>query len=81
MWREILWRQRRRYPARLSYLLLGDGDGGAPAVEMPVVGRLLPKGWVTEEDEFLMFWVCNTSHAAYSMFTYPMAQIVGLLCV
>jgi sphingosine kinase len=41
-------------------------------------GRLttLPTGWNTfDDDEFLVFWVCNTTHAAHNMFTCPVAKM------
>ena len=67
---------RRRYRARFSYLPPGadaaaEGAGGKPAA--PGEGGELPEGWRVIEDDLLVFWVCNTSHAAHNMFTCPMA--------
>ena len=42
---------------------------------MPEQGKPLPEGWESIEDEFRVFWVCNTSHASYDMFTCPMAKM------
>lgn len=36
----------------------------------------LPSGWITFDDtEFLVFWVCNTTHAAHNIFTCPVAKM------
>jgi len=58
-------------------MMMGDNDDdGNVVVEMPQVGKPLPNGWVSfDEEEFLVFWVCNTSHAAYNMYTCPMARM------
>ena len=70
---------RRRYPARLSHL---PADRvGAAGVEMPRAGEPLPEGWVTEEDDYVIFWACNTSHAGENIFTCPMAKMVRALRV
>ena len=68
---------RRQYRARFSYLPPNKaGSGGEGQVVMPKLGQPLPDGWVTfDEEEFLVFWVCNTSHAAHNMFTCPVAKM------
>ena len=68
---------RRQYRARFSYLPPNKaGSGGEGQVVMPKLGKPLPDGWVTfDEEEFLVFWVCNTSHAAHNMFTCPVAKM------
>ena len=80
---------RKRYRARFSYLpppspkgddaIAGGGGGGAITTIMPEMrgGRTtLPPGWVTfDDEEFLVFWVCNTTHAAHNMFTCPVAKM------
>ena len=63
-----------------------DGDGGHGGTGMGMIAnmpdardgrtRLLPPGWVTfDDEEFLVFWVCNTTHAAHNMFTCPVARM------
>ncbi|KAL7533795.1 hypothetical protein ACHAXR_008712 [Thalassiosira sp. AJA248-18] len=76
VYRGILF--RRRYHARFSYLPpnnVADNSAGKKRVVMPKLGQPLPDGWVSFEEELLVFWVCNTSHAAYNMFTCPMAKM------
>ncbi|KAL9187118.1 hypothetical protein ACHAXT_010838 [Thalassiosira profunda] len=69
VWRGIL--RRRRYRARFSYLPPGIGK----EVVVPEMGEPLPEGWESFEDNFLVFWVCNTSHAAHNMHTCPVAKM------
>ena len=69
---------RRRYHARFSYLPPNNDDTALSGkeVEMPTLGnKPLPSGWKSIEDDFLVFWVCNTSHAAYNMYTCPMSKM------
>lgn len=72
---------RRQYRARFSYLppsssvKEGKHRGTQEGVLMPELGQPLPDGWESIEDEFLVFWVCNTSHAAFNMYTCPMAKM------
>ena len=61
---------RRNYRARFSYL-----PPNSNKVVMPKLGEPLPDGWVSFEDDFIVFWVCNTSHAAHNMFTCPVAKM------
>ena len=45
-------------------------------VVLPKLGEPLPKGWVTYDcEDFLVFWVCNTSHAAHNMHTCSVANM------
>lgn len=62
---------RRRYRARLSWLPPGKTEG----LVMPEPGRPLPDGWMSFEDDFMILWVCNTSHAGYNVFSCPMAKM------
>ena len=68
----------KKYRARFSYLppqnskLLG---ARTPKIEMPKFDEPLSKEWVTIEDDISVFWVCNTSHASFNMFTCPMSKM------
>ena len=74
VYRGILF--RRQYRARFSYLPPSDDGKEKEVVIMPTIGEPLPEGWVTFDDEdFLVFWVCNTSHAAHNMLTCPVAKM------
>lgn len=65
---------RKPYRARFSYLPPSAAE--ANGVMMPKLGEPLPEGWVTfDEEKFLVFWVCNTSHAACNMLTCPVAKM------
>ncbi|KAL7526546.1 hypothetical protein ACHAWF_001813, partial [Thalassiosira exigua] len=69
---------QRRYIGRFSYLPSREAaskDGGKEAVVMPELGRPLPDGWESTEDDFSVFWVCNTSHSAHNLFTAPSARM------
>ena len=51
-------------------------SGQEEAVVLPKLGEPLPKGWVTYDgDDFLVFWVCNTTHAAHNMHTCSVAKM------
>jgi len=66
---------RRQYRAKFSYLPPENAPKNKDVV-MPKLGQPLPEGWKTfDDDDFLVFWVCNTSHAAHNMFTCPVAKM------
>lgn len=67
----------KRYRARFSYLPCKstNSENVSTKVELPEVDEALPKDWVTIEDDFRVFWVCNTTHASYNIFTCPMSKM------
>jgi len=77
VYRGILFRRRHR--ARFSYLPPGKTSGGSSGeggdAVMPKLGQPSPEGWVSLEEDFIVFWVCNTSHTGYNIFTCPMAKM------
>ena len=70
---------RMQYRARLSYLPASEAASGGSSegkdVVMPKLGQPLPDGWVSFEEEFIVFWICNTRHAAYNVLTCPNAKM------
>ena len=74
VYRGILF--RKKYRARLSYLP-PNFAGGVPGevYSMPEFGKPLSNDWVTIEDDFIVFWACNVSHAAHNMYNCPMAKM------
>jgi sphingosine kinase len=69
----IIW--LRRYPGTLSYLRAAAGSSCVAAI--PRLGEALPlsEDWVSVADDFVMLWVCQTSHAAEDMFTSPASRL------
>ncbi len=72
----------RRYRARLSYLPAhvdcnnDDGVGEEDSsFNMPEFEEEVPEGWVSVEDDFTVFWACQTSHASYNMYNCPMSKM------
>lgn len=70
----------KKYRARFSYLPTSktednNGSVSSTTVVLPKVDEALPKDWVTIEDDFSVFWVCNTTHASYNVFTCPMSKM------
>jgi sphingosine kinase len=62
----------RKYRAKFSYL---PPTGEKP--KMPPLSEPLPdsKGWVTCEDDFIVFWVSQVSHAGEQMFNAPLCKL------
>mmetsp|Transcript_4146 Transcript_4146/g.8778 ORF Transcript_4146/g.8778 Transcript_4146/m.8778 type:complete len:312 (+) Transcript_4146:1-936(+) len=70
----------RRYRARFSYLppRVNNGDEVCEqdsSFDMPKFVEEVPEGWVSVEDDFTVFWACQTSHASYNMFNCPMSKM------
>eukprot|EP00339_Tiarina_fusa_P001142 CAMPEP_0117008042 /NCGR_PEP_ID=MMETSP0472-20121206/7704_1 /TAXON_ID=693140 ORGANISM="Tiarina fusus, Strain LIS" /NCGR_SAMPLE_ID=MMETSP0472 /ASSEMBLY_ACC=CAM_ASM_000603 /LENGTH=562 /DNA_ID=CAMNT_0004709979 /DNA_START=17 /DNA_END=1705 /DNA_ORIENTATION=- len=59
-----VWRvlNLRTYRARFSYVPAGKH------AELPPLGKPLSADWVTEEDDFIMFWASHVTHAAEKTF-------------
>ena len=69
----------KKYRARFSYLpppnSKTNDSGTSTKIDLPQFNEPLPKDWVTIEDDFSVFWVCNTTHASYNVFTCPMSKM------
>ena len=68
----------KKYRARFSYLPLSNKTNNGSAstkIDLPKLNEPLSKDWVTIEDDFSVFWVCNTTHASYNVFTCPMSKM------
>ena len=66
----------KKYRARFSYLpSKTKNDSVSTKIVLPQLNEPLPKDWVTIEDDFSVFWVCNTTHASYNVFTCPMSKM------
>ncbi|KAL3791593.1 hypothetical protein HJC23_012183 [Cyclotella cryptica] len=66
---------RKKYRARLSYLPPNSAGGVTGEVNSTEFGKPLSNKWVTIEDDFIVFWACNVSHAAHNMYNCPMAKM------
>ncbi len=76
---------RKRYCGRFTYLPPSASSSSSSSkcvgarkevLVLPKLGEPLPKGWVTYDcEDFLVFWVCNTSHAAHNMHTCSIAKM------
>jgi sphingosine kinase len=58
----------RTYRARFSYVPAGKH------VEVPPLCEPLSKDWVTEEDDFVLFWASHVTHAAERTFHSPYSK-------
>lgn len=56
----------RKYRGRLSYLPAGKTVSALPSLEDPV-----PSDWTVVEDDFVLFWASQVSHAAMHTFQSP----------
>jgi sphingosine kinase len=64
----------RKYRAKFSYL---PPIGGKKIISMPPLSEPIPdsKGWVTCEDDFILFWASQVSHAGEQMFHAPPCKL------
>jgi sphingosine kinase len=65
----------RKYRAKFSYLPpTGDRQDG---VTLPPLDEPLPQneGWITCEDDFILFWASQVTHAGEQMFHAPNCKI------
>ncbi|KAL3925584.1 MAG: hypothetical protein SGILL_000307 [Bacillariaceae sp.] len=72
-----LWRviSLRRYRAKFSYL--PPTENRQSGVTLPPLSEPLPEneGWVCCEDEFILFWASQVTHAGEQMFHAPHCKI------
>uniref|UniRef100_A0A7S4EE35 DAGKc domain-containing protein n=1 Tax=Pseudo-nitzschia australis TaxID=44445 RepID=A0A7S4EE35_9STRA len=64
----------RKYRARFSYL---PPTGERKAITMPPLGDPLPdsQGWISCEDEFIVFWASQVTHGGEQMFHAPPCKL------
>jgi len=72
----------RKYRAKFSYLPAKDKDAAAATKgkskddDLPELSKDLPsQDWVTEEDDFLLFWASHVSHAAENAHSSPNSEL------
>jgi hypothetical protein len=81
-----VWRivSLRRYKAKLSYLPPPTTTLAALESQLPPLDQSIPpssssspssSSWVTLEDDFIVFWVSQVSHAAEETYQAPQAQL------
>jgi sphingosine kinase len=72
-----VWRvlNLRKYRAKFSYLPPRNQD--QKAVSLPPLGEQLPEneGWICKEDDFVLFWASQVTHAGEQMFHAPNCKI------
>jgi len=64
----------RKYRAKFSYL---PPTGEKKTISMPPLSTPIPasEGWVTCEDDFILFWASQVSHAGEQMFHAPPCKL------
>ena len=64
----------RKYRAKFSYLPPSEGK---KTITMPPLGDPLSnsEGWITFEDEFILFWASQVTHAGEHMFHAPPCKV------
>mmetsp|Transcript_10205 Transcript_10205/g.29957 ORF Transcript_10205/g.29957 Transcript_10205/m.29957 type:complete len:580 (-) Transcript_10205:106-1845(-) len=64
----------RKYRARFSYLPPTEEKKAVkiPPLDQPLAGS---EGWITCEDEFIVFWVSQVTHAGEQMFHAPPCKL------
>jgi sphingosine kinase len=68
----ILW--LRRYKARFSFLK-PDKNVSIDSIAMPALSDPVPSNWETMEDDFILFWASNVSHASMNNFQSPNSKL------
>ena len=62
----------RKYRAKFSYL---PPTEDRKMVSMPPLSEPLTEGWITSEDDFILFWASQVSHAAEHVFQAPQCKL------
>jgi len=64
----------RKYGAKFSYL---PPSNERKEIELPPLNEPLPEneGWITSEDDFILFWSSQVTHAGEQMFHAPNCKI------
>lgn len=74
LWGAYLGIKLRSYPVKLSYLPPPSdkthGMGNLPALDEPI-----PKDWVTIEDDIVLIWASQVSHAASHIESSPSSRL------
>jgi sphingosine kinase len=65
----------RSYRARLSFLPASKADLSKELPDMPNLSDPLPSDWAVVEDDFILFWAAQCSHAAVDTFNSPMSKV------
>jgi hypothetical protein len=69
----------RRYRARFSYLPAAQAKDKSKAIDnMPALTDPIPSGengWTTIEDDFLLFWASQVTHAGENTFHAPQCRV------
>jgi len=72
LWGAYLGLRLRSYSVRLSYLPLSkNGDN----VEMPALEDQVPSTWTTIEDNIVLLWVSQVSHASSHLMSSPPSSL------
>jgi sphingosine kinase len=68
-----VWRvlNLRTYKAKFSYL----PPSSTPVDVLPPLSEPLPSDWVTIDDDFIVFWACQVSHAGYNLHNSPLSEL------
>ena len=68
LWGAYLGLRLRSYAARVSYLPLSQENS---SVEMPDLNDPVPSNWTTFEDDIVLLWVSQVSHASSHLMSSP----------
>jgi sphingosine kinase len=64
----------RTYKARLSYLP-PKNDAKDEVQSLPALNDPLPPEWITIEDDFILFWSSQVTHASYNVIQSPSSKM------
>ena len=69
VWRII---NLRTYHGRFSYRPLSSDNNSE---HLPLLSKNLPSDWITIEDDFILFWACQVTHAASNTLNSPDSRL------
>ena len=72
VWRVI---NLRSYRARFSYLPIDTENTTNQNKELPDILGDVPTNWITIEDDFILFWASQVTHASYNVLQSPKSKL------
>ncbi len=75
IWGAWLVLNLRSYRAKFSYLPAESPAGGGDKGSCTKIDEDAPSNWITIEDEFVLFWASQVSHAAFNVQQSPKSKL------